>query len=120
MSMYPFIRDGDILTLGRENHFREGDVYAFPHPQTGGLVVHRLVKRRNRLLMKGDHNSLPDGWLAREQILARLIRVERDGCVVQPAHHGVRRLIALISISRGVRWCRWSILKRLNKLGDFY
>lgn len=118
--MHPFIHDGDVLTLGRENHFREGDVLAFPHPQTGGLVVHRLVRRGNRLLMKGDHNRLPDGWLAREQILAKVVRVERDGRVVQPAHHGLRRLIALISIGRGVAWCRWSLLKRLKKLGEFY
>jgi phage repressor protein C with HTH and peptisase S24 domain len=121
MSMYPFIRDGDILTLRREAAIREGDISAFSHPQTGGLVIHRLVQRRcGKLLMKGDHNGLPDGWIARERLLARVVRVERELRDVQPVHHFGRRLIALVSTAAALRFFRFSFFKRMMKFGEFY
>lgn len=119
--MYPFICDGDILTLRRpEKTVRQGDIFAFPHPETGNLVIHRLVERRGLLLMKGDFNHVPDGWIARERVLAQVIRVERACKDLQPAHRLLRRLIVLVSTAAALQFCRYSIYKRMVKFGAFY
>jgi len=120
--MKPFIQDGDILTLRRlEKTVKQGEVFAFPHPRTGKLVIHRLVQcRGGLLLMKGDLSALPDGWIPPERVLAQVIRVERACKDLRPAHRVVRRLIVLISTGAGLRFCRYSIYKRMVKFGEFY
>jgi len=123
MSMYPFIRDGDIITLRRVPQFRLriGDIVALPHPQRGNLVVHRLVgKGAGVFKIKGDSNWNMDGRVAPEQILAQVIRVERATGAVRPAHALLRLLIAWCSRAALMRPIRYSVYKRLLRLGEFY
>ena len=88
-SMTPFIRDRDVITIapldGREPHV--GEVVAFTRFDTGQMVIHRVIAHANgRWLIRGDHSAQADGVVAAEQLLGRVVRVERDG---RPVHLGL-------------------------------
>ncbi len=81
-SMYPFIRDGDVVTVaplaGADP--KPGDVAAFVQPGTSGVRVHRIVKvETGRYFLKGDNALDADGALARDMILGLVVRLERGG-----------------------------------------
>ena len=46
-SMSPFIRDGDVITISPRNKKKPavGKVVAFLQPDSGRLVVHRIIKQ---------------------------------------------------------------------------
>ena len=82
-SMAPFIRDGDVISVSprQQTPARTGQVVAFIHPETGKLVVHRVIgKRDNACLIQGD--NVPDGvdgLIPEASVLGRVTRVERGG-----------------------------------------
>jgi hypothetical protein len=81
-SMSPFIKDGDVLTIaplqGSAPGF--GDVVVFMHPDTGKLIIHRIIgKKADSFLTKGDNAPEGDGLISRAAILGRVSKVERDG-----------------------------------------
>jgi len=81
-SMYPFIRDGDVVTVaplaGQDP--KPGDVAAFVQPGTSGVRVHRIVEvEAGRYFLKGDNAPDADGALARDAILGLVVRLERGG-----------------------------------------
>jgi len=81
-SMYPFIRNQDILTISPLSPCspRLGNVVAFIHPETGRLVVHRVVGRMGEsYLTKGDNSSEMDGAISKSNILGHVSHVERGG-----------------------------------------
>jgi hypothetical protein len=81
-SMVPFIRDGDVITILplSGNRPRVGEVVTCIHPETGGLVVHRVVgKKDGDYIIQGDSVSWADGLVPRTKILGCVSRVERDG-----------------------------------------
>jgi len=81
LSMSPFIKDGDVLTVTPlATAPRTGDVAAFLHPATGRLVVHRLVRKRaGRYQFKGDNADEVEHGLPIERIVGLVTSVERDG-----------------------------------------
>ncbi len=84
-SMFPFIRDGDVVTLSdlSDASPRVGDVVAVRIPGSDRLAFHRVVARlKNRYLVKGDNCEEPDGVLSRGDILGRISGVERNGAPV--------------------------------------
>ena len=82
-SMSPFIRDGDVILIAPFSNTRPrlGDVVAVNHPETGRLVVHRVIgKNHQSCLIQGDNLSGEnDGWVPMEKIMGRVTRVERNG-----------------------------------------
>jgi signal peptidase I len=81
-SMYPVIRNGDVITLSplRGIHPGHGIVLAFLHPEKGKLVVHRVIGvSPDAFWMKGDNTPDPDGLIPTSNILGVVTRVERDG-----------------------------------------
>ena len=122
-SMYPFVRDGDVITLRRvpPNQLKIGDIVAIPHPLRGNLIIHRIVALRNgSVKTKGDFNLASDGWISKNNVLGRVIRVERLLQPVQPAHRFTRYCIArMSSFSKAFRY-RTAIYKRLLRFGEFY
>ncbi len=100
-SMAPFIRDGDVITVSPLQNGLPGvgDVIAFARPETGNLVVHRVVARRGTdSLVQGD--SMPeytDGMIPAENLLGRVTRVERDGREVLLGLGPERSVIAWLS-----------------------
>ena len=84
-SMHPVIRDGDIVTVRplAGGGTRTGDVVAFVHPVTGGVRIHRVVGAgETGYLLKGDNALCEDGAVARDALLGRVARIEREGRTV--------------------------------------
>jgi signal peptidase I len=99
-SMSPFIKNGDLVTLSPLDRSgpRLGDVVAFTPPGSDKLILHRVVgKRGASFYTKGDSLSKIDLLLPKEQILAKVARVDRNGKKVHLCLGPERRLIALFS-----------------------
>lgn len=60
-SMYPALRDGDVVFVSSRRKPVAGDI-ALLHAPGHGPVLHRVVERQEdgTLLTKGDANRLPD------------------------------------------------------------
>ena len=108
-SMSPFIRDGDAITVAplAGASPRPGDVVAFLRPDSGKLVVHRVVGKRGDafLIIRGDNAEEGDGLVPRANVLGRVTRVERDGKRVYLGLGPERHLIAFLT--------RWGLLRPL-------
>jgi signal peptidase I len=79
-SMFPFIREGDKMTLlaVKSLRIKTGDVVAFHHPESKKFTVHRVIKRTERsYLIKGDNNPAADGLIPESEILGRVDKIER-------------------------------------------
>ncbi|HYA49264.1 MAG TPA: S24/S26 family peptidase [Burkholderiales bacterium] len=86
LSMSPFIKDGDVVTVSplEDAAPRTGDVLAFLHPTTGKVVVHRIVRQSpGSYDLKGDNAAESDGSLPAGRVLGIVTRVERDGAAVR-------------------------------------
>jgi hypothetical protein len=117
-SMTPFIRDGDVITVAPLQQFLPGvgQVVAFVRPDTGSLVVHRVVARRAAaVLIQGDNGlEYEDGHIPQENLLGRVTRIERNGrsvCIgLGPERYAIAWLsrIRLLAPLRGllVSWLR--------------
>ncbi len=103
-SMAPFIRDGDVITIAPFQRARPGvgEVVAFTRPGEGNVVVHRVVTRRGTApFMQGDAVSgCVDGLVPPENLLGRVIRIERDGNDVWLGLGPERYAIAWLSRTR--------------------
>ncbi len=101
LSMAPFIRDGDSVTIAplEKESPSVGKVVAFIHPETAGLVIHRIIARQGpAFLIQGDNTAgQPDGWVQPQALLGCVIRVERDGRRVYLGLGPERYLVAFLS-----------------------
>jgi signal peptidase I len=81
-SMYPFIKPGDILEVQAVNagELQEGDIALF-RIASGNFVVHRFINmtKANLLLTNGDSLRGFDELVQKEQIFAKVIRIEHNG-----------------------------------------
>ena len=62
-SMFPILKNGDLVTIEKGNQYNLGDVVAYFMVVDDKLkiIVHRIVlKRRDYLLTKGDNNNFID------------------------------------------------------------
>jgi len=118
-SMYPFIRNNDIITIAplTDRCPSAGDVVAFIHPDIGKLVVHRVIDcSDNTFLIKGDNTGMPDGLVPRENIFGTVILVERAGRNAVAGLGYGRGAIALLSrygLLQGFIW----IMRLPRKVG---
>lgn len=99
-SMFPFIRDGDVITVSPLHGLSPGigDVVVFRDPSAGRLLVHRAVGRRGGFyIMRGDNAEAADGCVPARSIIGRVTGVEREGKGVSLGLGPERFLIALLS-----------------------
>jgi signal peptidase I len=99
-SMYPFIRDGDVLTIVRKpaQQLQTGHVVAVRRPGTGKIVVHRIISRRsNGFRVQGDNAVVSEGLVPGDGVLGVVIRVERGDKRVMLGQGPERYLIAYLS-----------------------
>lgn len=91
-SMTPTIRDGEAVTVEpvRAQEVRRGDILLYR--AKSGLIAHRVVRiereRRageRRYILRGDASVTCDCPVRAEQILGRVITVERDGRAIKLA-----------------------------------
>ena len=99
-SMAPFIQDGDTISVvtlkGSEPGL--GGVIAFLHPQTGRLVVHRVVGKHGRAcLIQGDNAYGNPELVTLEYLQGKVTQVERNGRQIWLGLGPVRYLIAAAS-----------------------
>ena len=90
-SMYPFIRDGDILAIQpvKINDLRTGDILSF-QSTAQKLVAHRLIQKHFK---KGDIKKIPQEimQLPKENIRYLLRALfDGDGTVVNEKRNGCR------------------------------
>lgn len=104
-SMDPFVRDGDVLTVGvAARRPRVGDIVAVRDPATGRLLVHRVVAHVSPgLLVRGDGTGQADGVFGPAGVLGVVVGVERRGQVVRLGRGPERRAIALLSRGGALR-----------------
>lgn len=113
-SMHPVIRDGDVVTVRPLGGARPGtgDIVAFVHPLTKGVLVHRVVRAEERgYVLKGDNALAEDGPVAADGILGRVARVERDGRTVRTGR--ALRSPGLARLSRSAWFTR--LVRRLRR-----
>ncbi len=98
--MYPFIKDGDVITVSPlgEDSPRLGDVVAFVQREMEKLVVHRVIRTEpNSYFMKGDDTEAGDGPVPTANVLGLVTRVERGHKRVIIGLGPERFLIALLA-----------------------
>jgi len=80
--MAPFIRDGDVITVAplQQTLPKLGEVVAFTRPESGKLVVHRVVAiHTNAVSIQGDNGlDYVDGVIPQTNLLGRVTRIERN------------------------------------------
>ncbi len=88
-SMYPFIRDGDILTVEpvRASELNTGDV-AFYRSSGKSLAAHRFIGRtmindRTMLILRGDASAGRDEYVMEDRILGRVAGIQRGTRIIQ-------------------------------------
>jgi len=103
-SMSPFIKNKDVVTISplQRNQPGLGEIIAFVHPETQGLCIHRIVRRKDGIsVTKGDNLSETDECVPRENILGFVTRVERNGKEVLLGL-GLERFLIAILARRGL------------------
>ena len=81
-SMSPFVKDGDVITVSplRNNSLQTGEVVAFLSPQTGRLIVHRIIeKKADGFVIKGDNNPEYGDIVPSSNIFGYISKLERKG-----------------------------------------
>jgi signal peptidase I len=113
-SMLPLIRPGDLLRVRRSDDQspKLGDVVAVRGMPAGGLLLHRVVRlREGVLLLRGDNTTMDNGEYAIADVLAIVSEVERKGRLVWFGAGRWRRPVAWL-VRRG-----W--INRLNRAALF-
>ena len=74
-SMEPAISVHDLLLVKGGTHYAVDDIITYVSPK-GSLVTHRIKEvHADRFVTQGDANNIPDGAVARERVLGRVIRI---------------------------------------------
>jgi ribosomal protein S18 acetylase RimI-like enzyme len=81
-SMHPFIRSGDWVSVAlckdRAESVQKGDILLFRKDDS--LYLHRVLRRAGEgFLVKGDMSFGSDGVINKDDVLARVISVQRGG-----------------------------------------
>ena len=84
-SMHPTIKDGEAVMVAplAASATRRGDILLYRN-ERGGLTAHRVVRIERdsagalRLILRGDASADCDAPVTEEQLLGRVVSVERD------------------------------------------
>jgi signal peptidase I len=123
-SMNPFIRNGDILEVQpvSGDTCRRGDVLLCKF-EGQRIVAHRVIsiqggKGQRSLVMKGDSALCKDGITNYEQVLGRVVSLEREGKEIRidSTKHRLSALVwnYLAPYSYRLYWKLNSIRRKLN------
>lgn len=112
-SMFPFIRDGDVLTVKpvSPKDLRAGDV-ALYRTAGGGLAVHRVVSRelqdeRVVLMLRGDAAPVASERVSAEQVLGQIAYLQRGARIIhldRNAHRLLAWLWSKLALWRVFGW----------------
>jgi signal peptidase I len=99
-SMHPFIKDGEVVTVSPVTGGRlyAGDVVAFCHPDSGRLVVHRIIKKNAQgFILRGDNCAEADGLVPAASIVGLVTEVGGNSRIIWPGWRPERLFPALLS-----------------------
>lgn len=115
-SMYPAIRDGDILRIEpiKTKDIRLGDVI-FYRTASERIAVHRVIKKLSQntrlvLTTKGDFNTSKGEEVILKEILGRVKSIERNGRRIS-LDHGLGRLMDIFYAKIS------PLIRRLRRIG---
>lgn len=101
-SMFPLVRDGDILDVQPtgEASIGSGEIVLYRSPGRG-IVVHRVVgilrqEEEDILLVKGDAATVPDPQVPASKVLGRVVGIERGGRRRSPWSWASRRSVPVV------------------------
>jgi signal peptidase I len=110
-SMFPYIQQGDLcrFTPCDPALIKKGDVILF-YSETGQLIAHRFVQKKTinnkqLFLFKGDTNLGFDQPIEEENILGRLISIEKQTIKITSNHISARlwgKLILMVPALSGI------------------
>ena len=108
-SMEPVLKDGDVIKVKPCNNYEIGDIIVFLY-KNNALLVHRLIKKRNKILLcKGD-NSFRLEEVEEEYVLGKVISINSNHIYTIP-----NELIELsYLVNREFRKNRYEIDKTKN------
>jgi len=79
-SMFPFIQNGDVITLspwGKQSP-QIGDIVAYEQAGAEKLIIHRLIQENQEwYILRGDNCSQPDEVVPRSHLLGILTQIKR-------------------------------------------
>lgn len=110
-SMQPTIKEGETITVEpiAPEAVKRGDIILYRTP--GGVVAHRVVGIQRKMsahhlfFLRGDAAAMCDAPVASDQVLGKVISVERDGRSINPYCLRVKTLrLARLIASRIKRW----------------
>lgn len=116
ISMHPFIRNQDVITIvPLDNHrLGVGEVVASIHPENGRLMIHRIIKRtKSGWLIKGDNCAKTDGVVAAENIIGLVTRIERNGKEVRLGLGFNGKWVAVLNRGKGLAYIKriWHLIR---------
>lgn len=123
-SMYPTIRDGEAVTVEsiEMREIKRGDILLYRTER--GVIAHRVVgiiideDAAGVLILRGDSLATCDAPVRAEQVLGRVISVERKGRKINLTGRraGIRRAarICATRLKRGLH-SRFSFLRLIEK-----
>jgi len=106
-SMHPAIRSGEVVLVepAAAVDLKKGDICLYLAPR--GVAVHRLIRTDGTaFLMRGDPRRFAAEQVGREQILGRVVAVERGG-----------RRISLTGWRAGTNRRIYALASRMRDLG---
>jgi len=117
-SMHPMVRDGDVLLVKavKPSMIKVPDVVLFVN-DLGYAVVHRVIRKRNHqgihwFTLQGDQAGQIDGIFPQNQIMGKLISLERNGDTVETCEPAYRWLgfMAAVRSRLGIKQEKASII----------
>ena len=101
--MSPFIKAGSVLTVKKVEKILVGDVVVYR--RKGEFIAHRVIKKTHDggevfLVTKGDNLFYKDEPIEEDQILGKVVRVEKQGKTISMncfSSNILNRLLALLS-----------------------
>jgi ribosomal protein S18 acetylase RimI-like enzyme len=117
-SMHPFICDRDILIITPVDEYELilGDIVAFTNPDSGRLVIHRIIeKTATGWLLKGDNCLEADGVIDEKKIIGRVTCIERGEKEIRFGLGIEKKLIAFLNRCNGLAYLKklWHMPRRI-------
>ena len=123
-SMSPFIRNGDVVeVVPAKGKINLGDIILY-RSSYGNPVVHRVIQRnKESIITKGDSVPSSDEPILFEQVLGRVVAVEKNGWCIRldrPMVKVLSILLALISPFSFLIYPSLRLVKRTVRLKKIY
>jgi len=115
-SMQPYILEGDVLEVQRvgSGDIRRGDVLLCVLRE-GKIIAHRVIRTlhvgdQHQFLIKADASFTPDGVLLFDQVLGRVVAIQRKGRSIDIGSPHYRILFMM----------RIELIKLRNRMKSFF